>query len=599
MANFMIRFLLCNIALSGITLILLLIKRLFKNSLSGRMQYNLWFLLLGMLALPFLPLRLFHFPDIFSLFQIFINPAASNAGAAVSSTSPAVSSSAADWIEDFTLSVGRSAPSSAGLILAGIWLAGVLIMIRLAVRSKFRLNTLKKSSLPLQNREVYELYKGCLDEMKITVPIPIRSTAFLRSPVITGLFKPCIYVPIHLISDYHPKDMRYMLLHELQHCKHRDALANYLMNLAGILYWFNPFIWYFLSEMKNDREAACDISVLQMLNKESWPDYGNTLINFAEKVSLTPFPFSAGLSGNMRQMRRRIAGIASYERPSVWKKIRGMAAFGMTAILLMGFAPLLSSYAADTDYYRWNPSSKQVSCPDLSSFFSGCEGSFVLYDLEKDSWHIYDKNRAAARVSPDSTYKIYDALFGLESGIITPENSSMAWNKEIYPFETWNADQTLQSAMESSVNWYFQALDKKLGRQAVTSYIHKIEYGNESAAGDISSYWMESTLKISPIEQVELLTGLYRNDWDFSPENINAVKNSLLISSSETGNFYGKTGTGRVNGADRNGWFVGYAESPGHTCFFATNIQSGQNATGSRAFEITQEILSQMGIWQK
>lgn len=74
-------------------------------------------------------------------------------------------------------------------------------------------------------------------------PVPVYSTAFLKSPVITGLFFPRIYVPIHLISDFNSVDMRYMLLHELQHYKHKDAFGNHLMNLAGILYWFNPFVW--------------------------------------------------------------------------------------------------------------------------------------------------------------------------------------------------------------------------------------------------------------------------------------------------------------------------------------------------------------------
>lgn len=46
------------------------------------------------------------------------------------------------------------------------------------------------------------------------------------------------------------------------------------------------------------------------------------------------------------------------------------------------------------------------------------------------------------RVAPNSTYKIYDALFGLGEDIITPENSFIAWNGETYPFEAWNADQT-------------------------------------------------------------------------------------------------------------------------------------------------------------
>ncbi len=137
--------------------------------------------------------------------------------------------------------------------------------------------------------------------------IPVYSTAFLKSPIIVGLLKPCIYLPIHLISDYNESDMRYMLLHELQHYKHHDAIGSFLMNLAGVVYWFNPLVWYALKEMRNDREVACDTSVLKMLEEDAYEDYGNTLINFAEKVSLTPFPFAAGLGGNMKQMKRELS----------------------------------------------------------------------------------------------------------------------------------------------------------------------------------------------------------------------------------------------------------------------------------------------------
>ena len=66
MANFMIRFLICNVFISGIIGILLIAKRIFKNNLSSRMQYNLWFLLLGLLVVPFIPFRLIGFPQIFS-----------------------------------------------------------------------------------------------------------------------------------------------------------------------------------------------------------------------------------------------------------------------------------------------------------------------------------------------------------------------------------------------------------------------------------------------------------------------------------------------------------------------------------------------------
>ena len=66
MADFMIRFLICNLFISGIIGILLITKWIFKNNLSSRMQYNLWFLLLGLLTVPFIPFRLIGFPQIFS-----------------------------------------------------------------------------------------------------------------------------------------------------------------------------------------------------------------------------------------------------------------------------------------------------------------------------------------------------------------------------------------------------------------------------------------------------------------------------------------------------------------------------------------------------
>ena len=598
MANFMIRFLLCNVFISGIIGILLIAKWVFRNNLSSRMQYNLWLLLLGLLAVPFIPFRLISFPQIFSWLSSVRNSSASHADVGANNVMDTGLSGTTNWMNDFALSVNKDTPSVTGYILLGIWIVGMLAMMILVIKSSLRLRIIKRSALPLQNPEVRRLYNKCLNEMKITRNIPVYSTAFLKSPIIVGFLKPCIYLPIHLISDYHESDMRYMLLHELQHYRHKDAIANYLMNFAGVLYWFNPFVWFALREMRNDREVACDTSVLKMLEEDDYENYGNTLINFIEKVSISPFPFAASLSGNMKQIKRRIINIASYEKPTFYKKLKGMTAFILTTVLIMGLTPFISTYAADESHYQWKSSSENISYVDFSKYFGKYEGSFVLYDLGNDAWSIHDIEHATLRVAPDSTYKIYDALFGLEEGVITPEDSFIAWNGESYPFEAWNADQTLQSAMASSVNWYFQSVDEQLGTTSVYDYIKEIGYGNKNMSGDFSTYWMESSLKISPIEQVELLTQLQNNNFGFAPENINAVKDSICLSSSDAGTFYGKTGTGRVDGQDVNGWFIGYIETADNTYFFATNIGADSDATGGNATEITMSILSDMNIWK-
>ena len=598
MANFMIRFLLCNVFISGIIGILLIAKWVFRNNLSSRMQYNMWLLLLGLLAVPFMPFRLVSFPQIFSWLSSVRNSSASHTDVGANNVMDTGLSGTTNWMNDFAISVNHDTSSVTGYILLSIWIVGMLVMMILVIKSSLRLRTIKRSALPLQNPKVRRLYNKCLNEMKITRNIPVYSTAFLKSPIIVGFLKPCIYLPIHLISDYHESDMRYMLLHELQHYRHKDAIANYLMNFAGVLYWFNPFVWFALREMRNDREVACDTSVLKMLEEDDYEDYGNTLINFIEKVSFSPFPFAANLSGNMKQMKRRIINIASYEKPTFCKKLKGMTAFILTTVLIMGLTPFISTYAADESHYQWKSSSENISYVDFSKYFGKYEGSFVLYDLGNDAWSIHDIEHATLRVAPDSTYKIYDALFGLEEGVITPEDSFIAWNGENYPFEAWNADQTLQSAMASSVNWYFQSVDEQLGTTSVYDYIKEIGYGNKNMSGDFSTYWMESSLKISPIEQVELLTQLQNNNFGFAPENINAVKDSICLSSSDAGTFYGKTGTGRVDGQDVNGWFIGYIETADNTYFFATNIGADSDATGGNATEITMSILSDMNIWK-
>ena len=352
MANFMIRFLLCNVLISGIVGILLIAKWVFRNNLSSRMQYNLWFLLLGLLVVPFIPFRLIGFPQILSWLSSLKSSPTSGTRTAIGEAVGINPAGNADWMNDFALSVNKDTPSVTGYILLSIWIVGMLVMMILVIKSSLRLRTIKRSALPLQNPKVRRLYNRCLNEMKIIRNIPVYSTAFLKSPIIVGFLKPCIYLPIHLISDYHESDMRYMLLHELQHYRHKDAIANYLMNFAGVLYWFNPFVWFALREMRNDREVACDTSVLKMLEEDDYADYGNTLINFAEKISLTPFPFAAGLGGNMKQMKRRIINIASYEKPTFIKRVKGMTAFMLTAVLLLGFAPFISTYAADGSHYQ-------------------------------------------------------------------------------------------------------------------------------------------------------------------------------------------------------------------------------------------------------
>ncbi len=591
----MIKFFLCNIFISIIIGIFLLAKHLLRNYLTSRAQYNLWFFLLGLLIVPFIPVQEVHFPQIFTWFENLKNGSASTVETVMKQTALQNQPDTANWMNDFSIFVSRKAPSTIGFILCILWCIGIFLMLIKLIQSIYHFHAIKKSALPLQNPTVNRLYQNCLAEMQLKKPIPIYSTAFLRSPIIAGLLKPCIYLPIHLISDYNENDMKFMLLHELGHYKYKDALANYFMNVVGVLYWFHPLVWYALKEMKNDREVACDTTVLKQIGKEAYIDYGNTLINFAEKMSHTSFPFAAGISGSMKEMQKRVKNIANYCPASFQKKLQSTFTFIIIAFFLSGTVPVLSIQALEKDRCHFDETN--VSYLDLHNIFKGYKGSFVLYDSTENTWRIYDKDNAVTRISPASTFKIYSALYGLESGTITPEQSLIRWNGQNYVYNLWNADQTLESAMQNSVTWYFQTLDQRASLSDIEKYVQEIGYGNQIVEGDIASYWLNSSLKISPVEQVQLLKKLYNNEFEFAPENIKAVKNAISLYTTDEGTLSGKTGTEEVNGQNTSGWFIGYIEKNGHTYFFSTNIQSNQLASGPAATELTFMILSDLGLW--
>ena len=599
MIYFSFRFLLCNAIICIFLGSLLGLKNLLQRQLSARMQYNLSIIFLAVLIVPFLPIN--SAPSSISWRHLLT--ASSSTNGDIQTTFLSGNGYNLDKINDFAVSVSTQIPTFIHTLLVFFWSIGIFIMFFLLYRSVKQVKALHSSALPLQNEELNALYIECLNEVNSKHTIPIYSTAFLKSPVLAGFLHPRIYLPIHLISDFNAgiisaTDIRYMLLHELQHYKHKDILIGYLINTVNVFYWFNPLIWYFLKRIRQERELACDSAVLQLLKETEYKSYGNTLINFAETIALSPFPFTMGISGNIKQLKGRILNIASFHQPTFKQKIRGYLICIFVSTIIIGCIPILSVYASDQTGYHFDTTRMNITQLNLSSNFGNYTGSFVLYDQATDKWNIYNIDNASTRIPPNSTYKIYDALLGLESGIITPEHSTFTWNGEPCPFESWESDQDLTSAMHNSVNWYFQAIDSQAGFQSVKTFLQTINYGNQNTGTNLNLYWTDFSLKISPIEQVELLQNFYQNNFHFDRKNIQAVKNALLLSTTSSGSLYGKTGTGRVNGKDVNGWFVGYIESDNNTYYFATNIQAPSNATGSQATEITEAILSDFGIWK-
>lgn len=594
MQNLGIRFLTCNLILIVLTGILICAKKLLKKQLSPGLQYYLCIPFFILLSVPFLPLSFFGFSisgfriSLFQWLSDFISSLKPSAPQNISGLSSAAISDSEAGIRDFAVSVSSVNPSQWNFILLLIWIAGAAVTLLLFFHLTWKFHKIKCTASLLEKPEIQRIFENCCTELHIRRQIPVFVSQEIHSPVTTGFLKPRIFIPADLDSILQDHELRYMFLHELQHCRCLDGLVNDLCILFRILYWFNPAVCLTLKKLPMERELACDASILAHLSAEDHPLYGAALLNLAEKLS--SYPSASGMVSKGSQLRRRILGITSFRHRNRKQKWKSVISYLLISVLIAGMIPVLSAYAGSEETVSLH--GKTTENLEISTDFHGFDGSFVLYDSQTGLWKIYRPELAVQRFSPASTFKIYSALHGLEKGIISPESSSMKWDGTPCAFPRWEQDQTLDSAMKDSVNWYFQNIDQLLGRTEISSFLKKINYGNKQISKDLKLYWADDSLKISAVEQVELLQNFYTNTFDCSEQNIQAVKDALRVGEFSGRTLYGKTGTIRRNGRDISGWFVGFVETDDNVLYFAANIQGVDHADGSQAAAITRSVLS-------
>lgn len=590
------RFLMSSFTISTVITIILIIKKLFDKHITAKWQKNIGVLFLVMLLVPFIPSKFFNFGSLSNLSFKNINIDKSIGMDFFTKNTKNDLFLDSVWMQDFSVSVNYIVPKYLIFLLISVWLTGMFICIVITINCNYNLKFIRKTIQPIENTEITELFEKCKNKLKINGNITLGESAFIKTPTAMGIFRPYVILPAKIYESLSKDNIKYIFLHELSHYKSRDILINYIMCTLQVIYWFNPLVWIVFKQMRIEREIACDISVLKMLDENCYIDYGMTIINFMEKISqLSSMSLTTGISGSKQQIKKRIERIAVFTKEPKKLKIKSIFIFAILSCLVLSQIPAIS--VVDNGSEKYSFKGNQVVYEDLSSYFKGFKGSFVLYDLQTNQYFIYNKEKSTIRISPDSTYKIFDSLIALESGVIKDENSILKWDGKNNSYESWNKDQNLKSAVKNSVNWYFQDIDRQIGKKKLRSFYKQMGYGNYNISGEISDYWMESSLRISPVEQVHLLKKFYMNDMEFKKENINKIKEVLKVSEKNGAVLSGKTGSGSVNGRNTNGWFVGYVENKGRTFIFATNVQSPDNAKGSVAANITLEILKDKNIY--
>lgn len=254
---------------------------------------------------------------------------------------------------------------------------------------------------------------------------------------------------------------------------------------------------------------------------------------------------------------------------------------------------------SDTKYNTINISDSITEEIDLSDKFGGIKGCAVIYDPANDKYSVYNTSLCEQEASPYSTFKIISTLAGLNNGVIQTEQSTMNYSGEKYPSSEWNDDLSLEKAFQTSCIWYFRQIIDEVGHDEIQSELISLEYGNCDISEwdgsdinpmpDLNGFWLGSSLKISPLEQVQVLKKIFEGESIYSAEHVATLKEIMSVSEG-TRKIYGKTGSG----PDGEAWFVGFAEENDTKKYFAVYLNDNtqpDKAVGSVAKEIALSIL--------
>lgn len=545
------------------------------------LNYKMWYLVYVAMFIPLLPQQ----------WLIGLVSSHKQGDVSQSATTTGATSTPNAWSQtkDYALNTTQMNWEGVTWLVTILWVIGVLVGVIYFVRGCLQLRHLMHAIEPCTEEDSLNTIKLQNTKKRVTV----AESPMVETPISFWWGGYWIVVPTNMAQRFSAQASKYMMLHELAHIERRDPLHVLFINLLTKCFWFNPILYYVRRHMKKECELIADQKVLSQLAPAEYKLYGQTLIaSTMSEAQRANSVYVQSFSGKKVDLKQRIVQIKHFHKQT-HRRLLLMIGVVLCCSLLIVQMPLVGAQGNSNE--RYTEALDSLRHIDEHKHFQQLDGSFVLFDQQRQQYAVYNESGSRERFAPDSTFKIYLALFGLDQKKISAQQSTKQWQGESYPFAEWERDQDVQSAMRYSVNWYFEKLNQQVGNTEVRKYLQALNYGNETLS-NASAYWQEDALKVSNLEQVKLLASVKQQQLDFRTGDVDYLDSLLHEQDYPKAQLYGKTGTGKVNGKLQNGWYTGYVTTAHNTYYFSTHVHGATGASGTQAKAISKAILKEREI---
>ena len=221
----------------------------------------------------------------------------------------------------------------------------------------------------------------------------------------------------------------------------------------------------------------------------------------------------------------------------------------------------------------------------------------VTYDGQHLKSYGNDLSRASTAYIPASTFKMLNALIGLQHQKVTT-TEIFKWNGEKRSFSAWEKDMTLAEAMQASAVPVYQELARRIGLDLMRREVKRVGFGNAEIGTQVDNFWLVGPLKVTPEQEAKFAYQLATKKLPFDASVQQQVKD-IMLSVERRGEvkLYAKSGWG-MDVDPQVGWYTGWVEQPnGKVTAFALNLQMQKGDDPAERKQLTLDVLDKLGLF--
>jgi bla regulator protein blaR1 len=184
--------------------------------------------------------------------------------------------------------------------LLAVWFAIVLWQFARIVGQRMRLARLLGQAVPASGELaglVAEL-AGHIGLRRVPGAVSVAGECPL---FVCGLWRPRLVFPSQLLASLDSAKRRQVILHELAHVKRHDLVWGWPVEIARIIYFFHPLVYWVAYQLRLEQELACD-QLAMARSGHSAADYAQTLVQVASHAfgpaAVQAAAIVAGLAGS-------------------------------------------------------------------------------------------------------------------------------------------------------------------------------------------------------------------------------------------------------------------------------------------------------------